>query len=411
MFIFPVVAAPMRQSNEPTTLRFWHAYSSEHEAALLEIITTFNEEHEGVILVEPRRFSNSGLLYDQVILQLTGEQQLPNVVQVWPFEAALFDLTDSVLDVGDVLDSYPDEAYLLPPRTLSQDAVTSKVLGIPLHLYMHVLYANLDALAELGYAAVPQSFDEIADMACTFQSENGWSGGQFGVVSGMVGVTDGEFLQSIAAATDTPLWDGATFTIAPPIQSAIDKFTSMQTDGCLTISSEIASAIDTFSSGRSLFMIGSSSSLDTIELATLLNYATPFAWGAFPIPGDTYFVSAPLLTAFNTNTVENDAAKTFLAWLLRPENAMRWAELAGGVSINTRSLDVMERPSRQIRILDTIQNTNTVVMPVIAGYDVLRLEMQFALSRIFANPEETATQLQELETLLNQIWPAFYGLE
>ncbi len=410
-FIFSSESITAQQADEATELRFWHPYTGTRAEALDVVVDDFNAAHSGDISIEARSFQNAGLLYDQLILQLNAEQNLPNLVQVWPHEAALFDLTGRVRDVGAVMPNM-DSTTTLDPLLLAQEAVTGKVLGVPLHLYAYMLYVNLDALAELGYAEVPRSLVELQAMACAFQDANGWSGGRFGVVSGFTAVTDGELVQTLGAAEGEAIFRTERFnTTSGGLQNGLMLLADMASEGCLTATPTRAESIDRFASGRSLFYVDTSASLRIVEDAVALNFARPFAWGAFAMPGERVFVSAPVLSVFESTPAENAAAGVFLRWLLQPEQNAAWVSAIGGVPLNNASLNLVPADNNLARVADVMQNSEPVPMPVLAGYDVLRLEMQFAFDAILADPGSANSQLATLESTLNTIWPTFYGRE
>lgn len=412
VFIFHGQVSIAQEDATPLELRFWHPYTDTREAMLLDLIDTFNTEHDDTIRVEARSFQNAGLLYDQLILQLTSTQNLPNLVQVWPHEAALFDLSGRVLDASDIVNtSGATLTWLVEPQQLGQDAVTGKVLGVPLQLHAHMLYINLDALAELGYAAIPQNFTEVATMACDFRAANGWSGGRFGIVSGLHTVADGELLQAIAAGAARPLFDGDSFnTTTPELRHAVDILARMVTDGCLTASETRTDSIDSFASGRSLFYLDTSAALPQVENAVALNFADPFTWGAFAPPGEGVFVSGLVLSIFDNTPEENAAAQTFVRWVLEAEQNAGWVLALGGLPINSASLELLTENGNVERIADAINNRTVATMPTLAGYDVLRLEMQFILQNIFVDNSTIPEQLGTLEANLNALWPPFYGI-
>ena len=172
-----VIASPPQQTDEDVpVIQFWHPYAGERETAINALIDRFNDEHREQFQVEGRAFQDGGFLYDQIILQLTGGQQLPQLALVWPFEAAIFDLSGRVQDASAILEDTSPDTFTIDPTTISTDPITGKMLGVPLHLHMHTLFVNLDALNELDMGDIPTDFADMADAACAFQEANGWPG-------------------------------------------------------------------------------------------------------------------------------------------------------------------------------------------------------------------------------------------
>ena len=381
----------------PETIQIWHPFQGERAEFFDNFIAEYNAMAENDRIVESVAFQNAGTLYDQIILQLINNQALPAMAIVWPYEAAIFDLADVVHDLSPYVDFLAVEQPLwIDPLTYAQDPVTEKVLGLPLRLFTHQLYVNQDALRELGYDEPPTTLAEIGEMACAFQAAAGWSRGEFGVVHGLDVVLDAETLFALALAQGETLFDGESFVFtSDALKTLLVSLLDLQAESCLRFLPNRATGIDTFARGQSLFFIDSSSSSQVIEQAIALNFAQPFVWDTVPLANEgSQLVYGSIVTLFRQADHLSDDTLAFLAWLMQAEQRQAWATFTHGLSL--------ESP---------VAEFSTMPLPALAGYDVIRLEIQFALERIVADAETIEPELSALTALSNTIWRSYYGLE
>lgn len=398
--ILPLFISPgtMQSQNEATPLHLWHSFQGEQQAELEQLIANYNN-NAPARPVEALAFQNAGALYDQIILQLLNMRELPDIALIWPHEAATFDLSERVLDLSPYLERILGdigENWRIDPTTYAHDPVTGKILGLPLSLYSHRLFVNRDALQELGYAELPANLEALAEAACTFREEAGWSRGQFGVVYGLDVLLDAETFLTLAASQDLSLYDGQNFSFDPAaLRPLLELMQELETAACWRMLPERASGIDAFARGQSLFLIESSSAAPLIEEAIALNFAAPFEWEMLNLPGggvDLYY--GPILTLFEQDTSDTQAAIEFLAWMMATEQRTRWVNFIGGAPLEGSD-----------------DESVALSLPALAGYDVIRLEVQFALGRLVRGEDAIAEGLAALEVLSNTIWRNYYGLE
>lgn len=400
---------PIHAQDGPSpVIRLWHPYTDEQQAQLDTLIAHYNAENTDSITIQATSFTDSGLLYDQIILQLTSTQQLPNLVMIWPHDAALFDLNNNLVDL-DQYDLWHED--LLLPATTGRDPITQKHIAFPYAFFGTVLAVNQDALSELGYTALPSTWVELEDAACALRDKGGWSGGQFGVAWGLTGTLDAETILALSLLQTTPPFTAETYQFDTlTLYQSTSAIKSMYDKGCLILETDRATALDTFASGRALFLLLPSSAAPILQMAIERNFTQPFAWDVtIPPTADGMLIYTPSISMFNDNAADNAAAAAFLAWFLSPEINATWASSLNSFPIATTSefqTDVIP----QQRLWEQIQTTPLIPLPTLAGYDVVRIEIRFAFQRILANTTLVTDELPTLDTLANQITRDFYGL-
>lgn len=386
-FILPILFTPAVHAQ--TTIRLWHPHTGDRQLTLERLIDQFNRENDQGITVEAVSFDDPGLLYDQIILQLTTSTDLPHLIMVWPHEAALFDLTGIIVDLSAYGSSTGFERGFNPN--------THKQLGIPDRTFVELMAVNLDALHEMGYSQPPTTMALLEEMACRFER---WSGGRFGNTWGFLMPTDIEFLSGISGL----LIDNAQVVIdTPPRRHLLQTLINMHREGCITSVQNSFDAIDAFAQGQTLFFMGSSSSLPILHERIEANFAQPFEWRVYPLPGQPTAVAfGPIISMIDHGPTSNDAAWDFIEWFISPDIHRIWIEATLGLPVTPVSIEAFPQWQQAVQL-------DTISMPALAGYGVVRLEIQFALQRLLAGTSTLEQELPALETLTNQILSDFAG--
>ncbi len=420
-------------SPQGQTITFWHPYTDERQVVLDAIIEDFNATNEWDIRVESSSFGNTGLLYDQTLLQLIesnntsrNHDELPNVIIGFPNEIALYALTDdAIVDLNSYIDdsewgfSGNQESNFMPSILhLGYDVFQKKQLGLPTRLFAEVMMVNLDALASIGYDTPPISHEELIEMTCAFREQGGWSEGKFGVAQGFLIPLEAEFLIGMDMANGGDIFEEnpqPRFNFeASSMQETTSILTKLQEQNCVGAVQSSASAIDTFAAGQSLFYFGSTSTLRLIQDAISLNYATPFEWGVFPMPGatsDRIFTFAPLISIFQHTDEADLASWLFLQWFLSNDIHSQWILATGSLPIYQITNDGINNDFETLPQWEQAQillNPSSIkTLPALASYGVVRLEIQFALQRILAGASTVEDELSNLQNLSNEILAEF----
>ncbi len=399
---------PLAAQNESViTVTLWHPYSGQQQTQLATLIARYNAENSDNVTVQTLIFNNSGLLYDQIILQLINPSSLPNLALIWPHDAALFDLNDNLADLAQF--ESPSIESWLPPQ-VGYDPIRQKQIALPHTAFGMVLAVNLDALAELGYSDLPTTWDDLQVAACALRENGGWSGGQFGTAWGFTATLEAETWLGLSGEQSL-FEDGRYLLDSPALYESAETLKAMQDTGCLILETDRASAYDTFASGRALFLLLPSSGLAVLQSAIQRSFVHPFAWGAFiPPTSPAVLVYTPVISMFDSNPTVNRAAWDFMTWFLSPAVNSEWASATNTFPIHATTMLSENALSQAQQLWSTIQNHAVVPLPTLAGYDVVRLEIRFALQRLLAGTTPPTDEIPALETLANQITLNFYGL-
>lgn len=401
--------------SEPITLQLWHPHSAERQVALDALIAEFNATNTWNITIIPTSFENSGLLYDQLVLQLLNAQPLPNLAMLWPHEAALLDLRNVVVDLNSFLDdpALALENDLIPGiAARGQNPLTGKQLGLPERSYTELMAVNLDALASLGEASPPITRAELAALACTFREQGGWDRGKFGVAWGFIAPAEAEFLLGMSGESPFESASSAEILLNTPTHQTILQFLIDLTQrGCITSIQTSIEALDEFAAGQSLFYFGSSSTLPLLRQSIGNNYAVPFEWGVFALPEASHpLLFGPAASIFDQGAALNEASWRFMQWFLSPEINAAWNRATGSLPVTTAAAELMTEDFSTFpqwgQAWQLIQG-ETITVPALAGYDPVRIEIQFALRRIFAGASTPDQELPALEARANQILQDF----
>ncbi len=394
-------------NSEQIILTLWHPYADDIQAQLESLIEQYNKNEEHIV-IESIEFQNSGFLLDQLILQLTSERpQLPNLVMLWPHEAALIDLSNVLVD----LSSYTALPNLEWVGDVGRDPFSQKTIAIPHSIFNLALVANLDALKELGYDAPPTTWEQFQQMACTFREKSGWSSGKFGVVWGFTTMLEAETWLAMSLSSHIDIFSEGQYQLdIPAMYESATTLKLMQDRGCLSLETERTTIINTFASGRALFALLPSTSLSILENAIKDHFIQPFSWQTFALPqGNKMLIYTPSVAVFDLDTASNDATVDFLAWFLSLDINQLWASALNAFPIYQESSTLTSFSQIQTS-WEQMLNTPLIALPTIAGYDVVRLEIRFALERILANTTLPKDEIPALHTLVNQITRNFYGI-
>lgn len=371
--------ATAQQADDTVSLSFWHPYTDERQVALEALVAEFNAAHQGEISVQAVSFTNSGLLYDQMLLQLQNPLSLPNVILAWPYEVAVFDLADAMVDLA---------AYTDAPYPQGTNLLTSQLLGIPDRAYYPAFIVNIDALHSMEVDNPPTTLDELQMLACQFRQAGGWSGGKFGVAWGYQFPLDAEVWLGLLSSQPERLFTDTTLQLnTPTAYQTIQSLLDAQAAGCMTPVTLSTDAIVPFAEGRALFYLGSSSSVDLVRQTIAATFATPFEIGVYPLWGDAVVTYGPVLSMVNHDDNTNAAAWTFIDWWQQPAQHQRWL-----TTTNTPPIPA---------------NWNTLPLPAWAGYDVARLQIRFTLQQLLAGTLSIEDGLADLQANMDQIFNDF----
>ncbi|KAB2867316.1 MAG: extracellular solute-binding protein [Anaerolineae bacterium] len=391
------------QSVDPTgqTIIFWHPHTGERETALDDLVAQFNAENEWKITVETRSWQNPGLLYDQIVLQLTTPPEsrtLPNIFVAAPYETAMFSLGGPILDltpfIQDAEWGFSDEADFVPSISdLGHDPFTNTQLGWPERLFAESLYVNMTGLREIGFDLPPTNLDELREMACDYFAQTDAPAFQL--------ETRAPVWAGLATANGNPIFDGIAYTLnTEGMRKSLEMMNHLLAEGCIVRQMTPFAAQDDFTAGRALFYFGSTSALPIIRETINKN---PFDWDIAPLSNKPY-ISGPTLSIFSHSSEADLAAWLFLRWWVSPEINAAWSRATGSLPIRLSAGEMMtEDFYPQWQAAWGMVYQGGYFEPSVAAQDVVRLEIEFAIGRILDNPMTVDQELSALNDLANEI--------
>ncbi|MBI5929353.1 MAG: extracellular solute-binding protein [Chloroflexi bacterium] len=393
-------------------LIFWHPHTGEREKALNELVARFNAENEWKITVEARNLQNPGLLYDQLVLQLTSAPEnrtLPNVFVAAPYETASLALGGPLLDLSAFIEDgewgWPDREDFVPSSAeLGHDPFTDAQWGWPERLYAETLYVNMTALKKLGFTSPPITLAELSDMACQFFDQNNTPAF---LLETRAGVWAGLAAGGIFENDPTPTYTLNTASMTNAVQTMNDRLG----EGCITRQTTAFAAQEEFSAGHTLFYFGSTSALPIVREAILANPDTAFDWQIAPLPGSPIpYLAGPTMSIFSHTPEADLAAWLFVRWWLSPEINAEWNRITGSLPIRESSGEMMAADFENFPQWQTaweIVKQGGQFEPSVAAQDVVRLEIEFAIGRILDDPTSLERELKALSALANEVLGAY----
>ena len=416
-FFAPYSQAQTSQA-DPIEIHLWHAYTGEQQAALDELIAQFNTENKWAISLTATSMENTGRLYDQVIINLlTADYQtrLPNLILTKPDTAALFGLSDNILDLTPYLSDLDDSMLLPDVLTLGQNTQGEQLL-LPTHLNTEVLVINESALAEMN-AQPPTTPAEFGTLSCQFRQNGGWSQGKFGAVWGAYMPMRGNFVAGLLTAQDNaiyqanpPTWQFNSADNADVLRT----LASFHQNACTTFTDDPAIALDDFVAGKSLFYFAHSSELRNLEIGIASNYVEPFAWGVYPLlTGDNAlpWVDAQGLSVIKHDPAQELASWRFMHWLISERvHFSTWVQATGGFPIRQDVGDELaengEMAPQWAQTWDLLKSEH-VHKSMLASGEVVYFEIESAWRRIYINFSDPPVELETLDTILQDIMTNF----
>lgn len=361
------------------TLIFWHHYADESRAEFWENrVQEFNATNPAGISVTVQYYPAYLNQHDAILSGLINGQT-PNIALVRNFHAALYQLSGALVDLNGVV-----EINNLPEIFAEQDVVNRQRLGVPMVRSYEAVYVNRDLLGELGYEALPQNRAEWGEMACAYAENSGYTTVGFEI----------PLSASFWLALDYPreIYDGRRFAV--DLSETIEFLQDLLTKRCVSLNiGTVADAQNRFASGQTLFYVDASSAEPYVAQAVSSFFAVPFALDIMPIPareGWVRNVYGASLVMFDKGVAQNEAAAMFIEWLTQPEQVDAWAAANASFSV-----------------WDFPDDAALMTEPNMAGYDVIRDEIVFAVRDILSGGVEMTTRLQDLNEMMNAINRAF----
>ena len=337
---------------ERITLQFWHPWTGETEATILDSLAEFNTSNKYGITVEGISHGSLNALYENTG---TAEQEtgLPNIavganyqIQSWISNGKpVTGLNNYVNDPEWGLS--PEELGDFHDIFLQQDVKAGNRFGMPAVRTAQVMFFNTTWGDELGFSDPPATPDEFKAQACaaaqTFQNndsvQDDGSGGWL-VNTTPPGVLS--WLYAFDSSVLLPDEAGYRFN-SPESEAALLFLKELFDEGCAYEVLESPAEVE-FANRRALMITSSLSDIgyQNSEFDRLENRDRWTVTG-FPSPGGKAEISVygPSYVMFAGTPEENLAAWLVIKWLLSLEQESKLIQARGTFPIRTSTMDFL----------------------------------------------------------------------
>lgn len=394
IFVALLLLISISTSAEEQTVLFWHHYADAERAAFWEnLVEEFNDTNPYGITVSIQYYPSYNNQHDAILSGLLNGQ-IPNVSLVRNHHAALYQLSNSLVDLTSYVEDSETDFGTPPIYKLmwEQDIINGQRLGIPLTRAYEALYINMDLLRDFGYEAPPQTRDELAEIACHYAEEKGYTAVGFEI----------PLSASFFLALNDPIefYDGQNFDV--DLSETLFFLQNLLTKRCVSLNiGTVTEAQNRFASGQTLFYIDSSAAKPYVTDAISSFFAEPFALELLPIPAKDKLVLnwyGESLVVFHKDEAQDLAAWHFVEWLAKPQQIGRWAKASGGFPVH-EDVDWVES--------EYFWRADWMTEPNMAGYDLIRDEIVFAVRELLGGGVEMQPRLQALNQTINEIKQVF----
>ena len=394
---------------------FWHPFTGEREAALLEIVADFNAANEWGISVVPEYQGDVTDIEGRMLVAIDNAR-VPDLVVAESSQAATYRLAETLVDIDDLvlnetwgLSQGEIDDYF--PPLLEQGVFPSfndARLGFPLYGVMDVLYYNADWLGELGYTAVPETAGGFTEAACAAALQpysNATASGRWGYELN----PDASRFASWSFAFGGRIFDVGTGQYHFDGSANLDAMTFLQglvRRGCATtVQSPGVDQVD-FGRGTLLFAVDSSDKIPAYRTSVLAE--ANFNWRVAALPhattNPTMNVSATSVSIPITSPKSQLAAWLFLKYFTQPNVQAKWVTLTHTLPVRAGTIGYLEsyfseNPAYPLTI-DLLKYG--AFEPSLPGYKAVRSLSQDAFIQITTG-EDPAVTLAQLTADANRI--------
>jgi len=395
------------------TVTFWHQQPPARQAALEELIWKFNSTNKwGITVVAEYQGDRAEI--DQKLQSVIGAPDAPDLVELYPGQAADYQLAQALADMTSLVESIkwglsPQEQVDFFPGIYLQDinpTFGDARLGFPFYRSAQVLYYNQDWLAGLKAAGLidfdgpPATPEQFQSAACAARQQPFSQSAPEGSLGYEINL-DASTFASFTFAFGGVLFDASSGQYTFDTPAAIAALTFLQDlveEDCAAAVREPYGDQADFAQGSLLFAVGSSAGLPYYDDAVAEGAA--FAWSVAAIPHTTanpvMVVHGPSLSLTRGTPESELAAWLFVRHLASLESQASWARA---------SLYFPVRPGAAAGLADHFAANPAYRAafdllpysqpePSTPGYDAVRDMLAEALAAILAGAEVDETLIQ-----------------
>lgn len=390
------------------TITFWHAMGAQLGKTLDGLVADFNATHPN-IEVKAEYQGNYGALQQKLTGALVA-QKPPTVSQVYGNWAAEFITSNALVPIENFVNG-PNGMSKLEVEDIYEglrkaSIINGKWYTMPFNKSVYVLVYNKAAFDEVGIEKVPATWQELLTAANKLTKKN--DKGEF-VRSG-IGLRDnidifacfyfasgGEWLDK-----DGKLAIGST-TGQKALQFMVDLLNKYK------VAAYMSGYWDAdFGAGKTAMYMTSSPGLSYTESSV----AGKFEWGVAPLPAsEAKYAATPVagtdLAIYSKSTkAEQDAAWTFVKWMVEPMQTAKWAIGTSYIPVRKSALylNIMkEFFAKNPKAEQSLKQLNYIKYdPNLAAWNGIRGDISTAVQKAFLAKATVAEALNEAAGIGNK---------
>ncbi|MFE4451090.1 ABC transporter substrate-binding protein [Streptomyces sp. NPDC056796] len=312
-------------------VELWHGQTDTGRAAVEKLVAEFNRTHPG-IRVDP----GGGVLADAMLQKITAalaSGSFPDVAYIFGSDLASVARSPSVVDLTDTMRSGSWNDFWDPAR----EAVTlnGQVRAAPALLDALAVVCNKKLFDDIGLP-LPRpgwTWDEFVETAAKLTAGGS---GRFG--TGWPGVGDEDTVWRLWPMVwdlggDVVSEDGKRIGFADVGARALETVAALAKDGSVYVDPKPGSEqmYQVFMSGRMGMAVTGPWQLPDIQQAEIDYHVVPLP----SYSGRPMTISGPdTWTVFDNGPARVEAARTFVSWLSKPAQDVRWDVQAGSLPLS-----------------------------------------------------------------------------
>jgi multiple sugar transport system substrate-binding protein/sn-glycerol 3-phosphate transport system substrate-binding protein len=377
------------------TVIFWHNHTRAREAALNEIIDTFNKTNEWGITVKGEYQGGYDSIFNRV-LTFMGTPEVAQLIVAYQNQAATYQVNNTLVDINLLINSEKwglsaeDQADFFP-SFWDQDVLAvydGQRLGFPPNRSMEIMYYNLDWLKELGYEAPPTTPEQFKEMACKAAQQPFSKSTTEGSIGYELSLDASRFASWTFAFGGNVFdyQDKAFIYDSPEAQMAMEFIKSLFVDGCASLVLVDDGDQADFSTGKLLFAINSSANL--VGYTNAIQENAQFQWAVAAVPHRTpnpvMNIYGASLSIPKTTPEQELAAWLFIKYYTSPDVQAKWAMASNyfpvRASVAEGLNDYFAKNPAYKTAFEMLQYG--IFEPPVPGYDFVRAKVADAMAAI-----------------------------
>ncbi|MCR5458969.1 MAG: extracellular solute-binding protein [Acetatifactor sp.] len=336
-----------RKVKEPVTITIWHVYGGQTDSPLNTLIEEFNEsvgKEEG-IRIQVSGVSNTNNIHDAVLRAANkepGASELPDLFIAYPKTVLAMPDTSILVDYNDYFS--PDELRGYVREFLKEGEIEERLLVFPVAKSTEIMFVN-KTLFDRFSKETGAKLEDLSTWQGLFQLAERyfeWSGGKTFFVHDywfnyfQVGVT----------SLGQNFFEGDRLNYGEAFQTAFDTLAEAAVNGAVWMQEGYAT--EPLRTGDAVVSVASSASVlyyeDQITYAD--NHSEPIELIAMPVPnfenGQKLVMQRGAGFCILKSTPEREtAAVTFLKWLTKPENNLRFVTATGYMPVTYEAFELL----------------------------------------------------------------------